>query len=63
MTENKNPKPSREPDAEEHGQGAPPDEVKARAEGAYFAELFIDALGDPEHAPLGWWHLKLWDGP
>jgi len=56
-------RPARAPDIEEHGQGAPPAEIRARAEAAYHAELFFDALGDPDHAPQGWWHLKLWTGP
>jgi hypothetical protein len=63
MSDIKNPKPDREPDEEAHGEGPPPDDVKARAEQAYYAELFIDALGDPDNAPVGWWHLKLWNGP
>lgn len=63
MIETTTPKPARAPDAEEHGEGAPSAEVKARAEAAYHAELFFDALGDPEHAPRGWWHLKLWTAP
>jgi hypothetical protein len=63
MSERNNPKPDRPSDFEDHGEGAPPAEVKAKAEAAYHAELFIDAMGDPEHAPLGWWHLKLWNGP
>ncbi|KQZ31368.1 hypothetical protein [Caulobacter sp. Root1472] len=63
MSQTKNPKPDRAPDEETHGEGAPSDVVKARADQAYYAELFIDALGDPDNAPLGWWHLKLWNGP
>lgn len=63
MSDTKNPKPDRKPDEEAHGEGPPPDAVRARADVAYYAELFFDALGDPDHAPLGWWHLKLWTGP
>jgi hypothetical protein len=58
-----NPKPNRPPDDEQHGAGRAPDGIKVRAEEAYYAELFIDAMGDPIHAPGGWWHLKLWKGP
>lgn len=63
MSETKNQKPNRGPDEEAHGEGPPSDAVRTRAEEAYYAELFVDALGDPDNAPLGWWHLKLWNGP
>lgn len=63
MKEITNAKPDRAPDEEAHGAGAPSDAVRARADSAYYAELFFDALGDPDLAPLGWWHLKLWTGP
>lgn len=56
-------RPDREPDFTAHGEGPPPEDIVARAEAAYHAELAIDAMGDPEHAPRGWWNLKLWDGP
>ena len=58
-----NPKPDRPADEELFGEGPTPEDVKSRAEDAHFAELYIDALGDPTHAPSGWWHLKLWKGP
>lgn len=58
-----NPKPDRPADEELSGEGSVPEHVKDQAEAAYFAQLFVDALGDPEHAPAGWWHLKLWKGP
>jgi hypothetical protein len=57
------PKPNRPPDFEDHGDGPAPEGVKVRAEEAYYAELAVDAMGDPIHAPRGWWHLKLWKGP
>ena len=63
MTEAKNLKPLREPDLTDSGDGAPPDDIRGQAEAAYYAELYVDALGDPDGAPLGWWHLKLWTGP
>jgi len=22
--------------------------------------MFFDGLGDPEHAPRGWWHARIW---
>lgn len=56
-------KPVRPADEELSGDGAPPDAIRTRADEAHYAELYFDALGDPEHAPRGWWHLKLWTGP
>lgn len=58
-----NSKPNRPPDDEQHGEGRAPPGIQVRAEEAYYAELFVDAMGDPIHAPKGWWHLKLWEGP
>jgi hypothetical protein len=74
MSETKNPKPNRPPDLEEHGNGKAPESVQERAEGAYYAELFVDAMGEPvrrpwwrfwaaRSLPASWWHLKLWEGP
>ncbi len=74
MTGNSNSKPNRPPDVEEHGDGKAPEHVQERAEAAYYAELFIDAMGAPvtthwwkfwarKQLPTAWWHLKLWTGP
>jgi hypothetical protein len=56
MSDTRNPKPNRAPDAELSGSDVPPDHVRERTDAAYYAETFIDALG-------GWWHVKIWEAP
>lgn len=52
-------RPDRPPEVEMHGEGALPQAllVHPRAE---HVEAFFDGLGDPEAAPLGWWHARIW---
>lgn len=52
-------RPDRPPEVELHGEGALPRAVlnHPRAE---HVEAFFDGLGDPEAAPLGWWHARVW---
>lgn len=55
MTARNNPKPDRRPDEEVSGAGKARAGIQARAEEAYYAELFVDAMGGPVHSPGGWW--------
>ncbi len=52
-------RPERPPQVELHGQGAP---CRALVEHprARHVEMFFDGLGDPEYAPRGWWHARIW---
>ena len=54
--------PGRPPEVELHGQGAPVNALVAHPR-AQHVEMFFDGLGDPEHAPLGWWHARVWLRP
>jgi hypothetical protein len=42
-----------------HGQGAPCQALVDHPR-AQHVEMFFDGLGDPECAPLGWWHARVW---
>lgn len=55
-------KPSGPADEELFGEGSPPDALRARVNEAYYAELFIEGMGD-EIYPRGWWAAKIWKGP
>ncbi len=52
-------RPERPPEIELHGPGRPRQALidHPRAE---HVEMFFDGLGDPEAAPLGWWHARVW---
>jgi hypothetical protein len=52
-------RPARPPEVELHGQGALPRAVLNHPR-AQHVESFFDGLGDPEAAPLGWWHARVW---
>ena len=52
-------RPARAPDVELHGQGAPAGALVEHPR-AEHVELFFDGLGDPEYAPRGWWHARVW---
>lgn len=52
-------RPERPPEVELHGQGALPRAVLNHPR-AQHVESFFDGLGDPEAAPLGWWHARVW---
>jgi hypothetical protein len=52
-------RPGREPEVELHGPGALPRAILEHPR-AQYVETFIDGLGDPEAAPLGWWHARVW---
>ncbi|MBO9708085.1 MAG: hypothetical protein J7521_07725 [Caulobacter sp.] len=51
--------PARSPDVELHGQGAPRQALLGHPR-AQHVEMFFDGLGDPDVAPLGWWHARIW---
>jgi hypothetical protein len=51
--------PDRPADVQLHGPGAPCEALVAHPR-AEHVQLFFDALGDPEHAPRGWWHARIW---
>lgn len=51
--------PDRPAEVELHGPGAPCEALLAHPRTEY-AEVFFDGLGDPESAPLGWWHARVW---
>lgn len=54
-------KPNRAPDHEQFEEGPTPDAVKQlESDARHHYELFVD-MGDPEHAPRGWWALRRWD--
>jgi len=55
-------RPDRPPEVELHGEGAPPSALLQHPR-AQHAEVFFDALGDPQAAPLGWWHARIWLRP
>jgi hypothetical protein len=52
-------RPARPPEVELHGEGALPRAVLNHPR-ARHVESFFDGLGDPEAAPLGWWHARVW---
>jgi hypothetical protein len=52
-------RPERPPEVELHGEGALPRAVLNHPR-AQHVETFFDGLGDPEAAPLGWWHARVW---
>lgn len=52
-------RPDRPHEVELHGQGAPCQALVDHPR-AQHAEMFFDGLGDPEHAPRGWWHARVW---
>ena len=52
-------RPDRPPEIELHGEGALPSAVLHHPR-AQYVETFFDGLGDPEAAPLGWWHARVW---
>jgi hypothetical protein len=52
-------RPDRPPEVEMHGEGPPPSALLHHPR-AQHAEVFFDALGDPEAAPRGWWHARIW---
>lgn len=52
-------RPDRAPEVEFHGQGALPSALLNHPR-IQFYETFFDGLGDPEAAPLGWWHARIW---
>jgi len=53
------PRPDRPPEVELHGEGAlhPALLNHPRLE---HCEAFFDGLGDPQAAPRGWWHARVW---
>jgi hypothetical protein len=51
--------PDRAPEVELHGPGAPSAGLSAHPR-AEHVQLFFDALGDPDAAPRGWWHARVW---
>jgi len=51
--------PERPPEVELHGQGAPCRALVGHPL-AQHVEVFFDGLGDPEFAPRGWWHARVW---
>lgn len=51
--------PARPADIELHGQGAPCAALTAHPR-AQHVEMFFDGLGDPQCAPRGWWHARVW---
>lgn len=52
-------RPDRPPEIEMHGEGALPRPVLQHPR-AQYVEAFFDGLGDPETAPTGWWHARVW---
>lgn len=52
-------RPERPPEVELHGEGALP-QAALNHPRAQYVETFFDGLGDPEAAPLGWWHARVW---
>lgn len=52
-------RPDRPADVEMHGEGAMPQALLEHPR-ALHVEAFFDGLGDPEAAPLGWWHARVW---
>lgn len=52
-------RPERSPDVELHGQGAPCQALVEHPR-VQHVEMFFDGLGDPECAPCGWWHARVW---
>lgn len=58
--------PDRPPEVQLHGPGRPC-EALIEHPLAEYVEVFVDALGDPNAAPRGWWHACVWlragDGP
>ncbi|MDR6624504.1 hypothetical protein [Caulobacter segnis] len=52
-------RPDRAPEVELHGQGAPCSALVDHPR-AQHVEMFFDGLGDPECAPRGWWHARIW---
>ncbi len=55
-------RPDRPPEVELHGPGILPSALLDHPR-AQYAEVFRDYLGDPEAAPLGWWHARVWLKP
>jgi len=51
--------PARPPEVELHGQGAPCSALVHHPR-AQHVQMFFDGLGDPEAAPRGWWHARIW---
>jgi hypothetical protein len=55
------PSPSRKPDEDLFGEGCtPPDDVRARMDGAAYVEFYLEAMPDETH-PQGWWHALIWN--
>lgn len=52
-------RPDRPADVEMHGDGAMPWALLEHPR-ARHVEAFFDGLGDPQAAPLGWWHARVW---
>lgn len=52
-------RPERPPEVELHGQGAPRPALLDHPR-AQHVEMFFDGLGDPDFAPMGWWHARVW---
>ncbi len=50
--------PDRAADVELHGPGAPCEALLAHPR-AEHVEVFFD-IGDPQAAPRGWWHARIW---
>lgn len=53
------PRPDRPPDVELHGDGAMHPALLSHPRLQHY-ETFFDGLGDPEAAPHGWWHARVW---
>lgn len=52
-------RPDRSPEVELHGEGAMHPALLSHPRLQYY-ERFFDGLGDPEAAPHGWWHARVW---
>lgn len=53
------PRPKRPPEVELHGDGAMHPALLSHPRLEHY-EAFFDGLGDPEAAPRGWWHARVW---
>jgi hypothetical protein len=51
--------PTRPPEVELHGPGAPSPLLTAHPR-AEHVQLFVDGFGHPIAAPRGWWHARVW---